>query len=402
MAISSWRSNIRTGLVILGAGLICTYLYTKAMEKAPTPKPELKINILGTTVKAVNSIKLSVVNTSISEGECLWIKPWFIRPVSRFKHAQMTFFSKPIMQSLKTIATTRHWNFALISNDSTAGLSRLHKYTSMQNSFTIVITSSRFYKHFEIQDLSYSKNALVSAIRYAFKITGGKKGQLIAFREHFSKYGCNLDNLDVMPRSFLLDNPKECLQFFKYADKDPDSWWVLKESSGYGGTGVTIHSNLTRLYNDFSLCSNTKEFIVQKYLPDLLLLNKRKFDIRGLVLIASTDPYFLFHHNGYLRVSMKQFSPDGGKEAHITNSHIQVNAENYLPNEHLWSFERFQSYLDENMPDNNGFVKNRLIPFIEKTALFILQTGVPFNVVVACRHREIELLCVHSVCIVCE
>lgn len=384
MAISRWNwKNIRTGLVILGAGLVCTYLYTIAI--APTPKqPVLKKVLSIGTLKAVkSSIKSPVLNVSISNGDCRWVEPWFTHPLSYFKHTQMTFFSKPIMQSLKTISIRRHWHFGLISNDSVSSLSRLQDYVSINNSFTIVITSSRFYKHFAIQALSHSKNALVSAVRYAFKITGGKKGQLIAFREHFLKYGCDLDDLNVLPRSFLLDNPKECLQFFKYADKDPDSWWVLKESSGYGGTGVTIHSNLTKLYNDFSLCSNTKEFIVQKYILDPLLLNKRKFDIRGLVLIASTDPYFLFHHDGYLRVSMKEFSPEGGKEAHITNSHIQVNAENYSPNEHLWSFERFQSYLDANMPDNDGFVRNRLIPFIKKTALFILQTGV-FTVVCGC------------------
>ncbi len=382
-----WKKNVRTGLVILGVGLVCTYLYTKVMKHAPTSKPMLKNTFpitTNTVTKAVNnSIKLSVINTSISNGDCRWVKQWFVRPVSRFRHTQLAFFSKPIMSSLKTISIRRHWEMTLISNDSTSGLSRLHEYVSTENSFTIVITSSRFYKHSAVQTLSHSPNILVSAIRYAFKITGGKKGQLVAFREHFSNYGCNLNDLDIIPRSFLLDDPKECLQFFKYADKDPDSWWVLKESSGYGGTGVTIHSNLTKLYNDFSFCSNTKEFIVQKYIPDPLLLNARKFDIRALVLIASTDPYYLFHHNGYLRVSMKKFSPEGGKEAHLTNSHIQVNAENYSPNEHLWSFERFQSYLDVNMPDNNGFVRNHLIPFIKKTALFILQTGVPFNVVVA-------------------
>ena len=390
MAISSWKRNIRLGLVILGAGLICTYLYTRAMENAPT------VTVVKRNTEIINRLKVEEstvsVNVNISEGECRWIKPWFNRPVSSFERTQMIFFGKPFMQSLKNIATERHWGLGLILNDSTSGLSRLHNYLSVHDSFTIVITSSRFYKYFALQNLSQSKNALVSAVRYAFKITGGKKGQLVAFREHFLKYGCNLDDLEVMPRSFLLDSTKECLQFFKYADKNPDNWWVLKESSGYGGTGITIHSNLTKLYKDFSLCTNTKEYVVQKYLPSPLLLHKRKFDIRGLVLIASTQPYLLFHHNGYLRVSMKQFSPQGGKEAHITNSHLQVNAKNYSPDEHLWSFERFQSYLDEYVPENNDFVRSRLVPFIKKTALFILQTGVYMYVC----HRRSEFLSFRS------
>ncbi len=89
---------------------------------------------------------------------------------------------------------------------------------------------------------------------------------------------------------------------------------------------------------------------------------------------------------------MKQFSPQGGKEAHITNSHLQVNAKNYSPDEHLWSFERFQSYLDEYVPENNDFVRSRLVPFIKKTALFILQTGVYMYVC----HRRSEFLSFRS------
>lgn len=367
MAISSIRKNLRVAMVILGVGLLCTYLYTKTVYQASTVSISKRENL--------NIIKKEAFPPNVSEGECRWMKPWYIRPISRYKHTQMIFFAKPYMQSLKTIAMNRHWKTVLITNDSTIGLAQLHNYLTSPDTFTIVVTSSRLYKHSTVQRLSQMKTALVSAIRYSFKITGGKRGQLIAFREHFSKYGCSFNNMEIMPRSFLLDNVKECLQFFKYANQNPNSWWVLKESANYGGMGITIHSNLTILYKHFRVCTNTKEYVVQKYLRDPLLINKRKFDIRGLVLITSTRPYLLFHHNGYLRVSMKDYTTDGGREAHITNSHLQVNAHNYSPNEHLWSFERFQNYLDNYLPGNGDFVNTRLVPFIKNTALFILQTG---------------------------
>ena len=303
---------------------------------------------------------------------CWRVEPWFHR---HYLETHLIFFGKPIMQAIRSICIQRRWKMKLILNDSSSGLRELENSLS-PHVFTIAFTSSRALRHPLIQQLANSTNALVSGIRYAFKITGAKKGQLEAFREQFNSFGCTLEDADIMPRSFLMDSPHDCLQFFKYANSRPTSSWVLKTSQGYGGDGITILPNLTRLHRDFGTCQGNGEYVVQEYLSNLLLVEGRKFDVRALVLIAGTTPYLLFHHDGYLRVSVKEFDPNGGRAVHLTNSHVQVISTGFDPEKHFWSFQRFQEYLDVYRPENGGFVRNRLIPFIQKTSLFILQAGI--------------------------
>lgn len=318
--------------------------------------------------------KLSKLNTTEVRpvSDCRWVKPWFLDHTWPVTH--LVFYAKPIMQVVKSICIQRRWRLKLILNDSSHGLAEL-KGSLQSNVFTIAFTSSRALRHSLIQKLANSTSALVSGIRYAYKITGAKKGQLDAFRAHFKTFGCTLEDANIMPRSFLLDDSSECTQFFKYANTRPSSPWVLKTSQGYGGDGITILPNVTSLYKDFGTCGRTEEYIAQEYLSDLLLLEGRKFDVRALVLIAGTNPYYLFHHEGYLRVSVKEFDPHGGRAVHLTNSHVQTVSEGFAPEKHFWTFQRFQEYLDLYYPENEDFVEGRLVPFIKKISLFILQTG---------------------------
>lgn len=316
-----------------------------------------------------------MTQVQLEEDKCRKQESWF--PADRrFEDIHLVFYGKPIMQALKHLSITKGWKMTLISVDNEAGVMKLERIASKPGVFTIVFTTSRKFQQPVIQRLANSSHALVSAIRYAYKISGAKKGQLQTFRAFFRKYGCRMKDKGIMPLSYMLDEAKECLDFFKYASLNPEMWWVLKPSQGYGGEGITIHTNLSVLHSKFALCDNQEQFIVQQYLPQLLLIEGRKFDVRGLVLIANANPYMLFYHEGYLRVSVEKFDGKGGRITHLTNSHIQTQARNYSPEKHFWSFSRFQRYLDAHHATNKNFVADKLVPFIKTVGLFILQAGI--------------------------
>lgn len=303
------------------------------------------------------------------------VVPWF-EPGKVYESTQIIFYGKPIMQALKRICVKKGWQMSLILHDTPEGAKELRRLTSNPSTFSIVYAPSRTYHRPIIQELAKSNNALVGSIRHAYNIAGPKKGQLTAFRDFFNKHGCDMGDIGIMPPSFIMDSPTECVQFFKYSKLNPDFWWIMKPSQGYGGEGITFHKNMSRFYRkDFASCQIKEQFIVQKYLKNMLLIEGRKFDVRGLILIAQTSPYNLFYHEGYLRLSVEKFNENGKMNVHLTNSHIQTQSQNFSVNKHFWSFQRFQEYLDVYYPSNDNFVSKKLVPFIKKIGVFLLQTG---------------------------
>ena len=290
-----------------------------------------------------------------------------------WRETTLVFFGKPTMQALKTIASRRDWKVKLVAEDTPEQLQSLVS----PKRFLVVFTSSKLYHHQILTRLANSTNALVGTLENAYRVTGAKRAQLSSFRQHFESFGCNLEATGIMPRSFILDNPTECVQFFRYGNKRPNSWWVLKPSSGQGGDGISIHSNLTYFYQEFATCMISSDHIVQEYITNPLLLDRRKFDVRAYVLIAKTSPHYLvFYHNGYLRLSVKDFDIHGEREVHLTNSHVQVKVDGFSMEKHFWSFQDLQRYLDHHRPvDGTEFVANKLVPFIQKVSLFIAHTG---------------------------
>jgi len=113
------------------------------------------------------------------------------------------------------------------------------------------------------------------------------------------------------------------------------------------------------------LNAKSRTFVVQKYIEDVLLINKRKFDIRVWVLVTH-DMQLYFFKEGYLRTSSEEFSLNGNevfnKFIHLTNNAVQKYSDNYGQHEsgNQLSFDDFAEYMQ--LHGMAGDFKGKILP----------------------------------------
>jgi hypothetical protein len=139
--------------------------------------------------------------------------------------------------------------------------------------------------------------------------------------------------------------------------------WIVKPGENTNrGSGISVCSSLEQVRNEVSSLSICPEngqkrtYILQKYIENPLLLNRRKFDIRCYSLITSINGVLqaYFYQEGYLRTSSREFSlkDTGNRLIHLTNDAVQKYSEDYGRYEagNKLSYSDLQRYFDTHYP----------------------------------------------------
>ena len=107
--------------------------------------------------------------------------------------------------------------------------------------------------------------------------------------------------------------------------EEGDTQWILKPSDLSRGRGIFI-SNEVR---DFQCDDNC---VVSRYIPNPLLINGHKFDLRIYVSVTCFDPLRIYvFREGLARFASEPYnSSKTGKFAHLTNYSINKKNENYI------------------------------------------------------------------------
>lgn len=146
-----------------------------------------------------------------------------------------------------------------------------------------------------------------------------------------------VDMCTLTPLTFAVTSPSgdthsgQCQQLDllrRAASKRSGAWFVVKPVASNRGRGIEIVSGLSGIESKLNRSSPGSRWVVQKYVPSLLL-DGRKFDIRLLLLVCSSGIYL--HMDGYARTCSTRLDGSDCSEhsAHLTNDAVQVKSAEY-------------------------------------------------------------------------
>ncbi|CAG9466879.1 unnamed protein product [Pedinophyceae sp. YPF-701] len=121
---------------------------------------------------------------------------------------------------------------------------------------------------------------------------------------------------DFVPPFYVL--PDEWTEFRSYMSRNPKAMYIRKPVASSRGRGVRMVVNPNKL-------PRNKEFMVQRYIENPLLVDGRKFDLRLYVVVTCLDPLRVYvYEEGLVRFASTAYSTDSRKKAvHITNYTVQ-------------------------------------------------------------------------------
>ena len=187
----------------------------------------------------------------------------------------------------------------------------------------------------------------------------------------------------VMPESFLL--PLEWTRFSEAFRRDEEelgerNFWIIKPVGSSRGRGIFITNDLKKLSEKKSKLDNS---VVQKYIPDPLLIGGYKFDFRLYVLVTSFCPLEAFlYTQGFARLSTVQFSMDPktvtNRMMHLTNyavqkenaSHVDLDMGDRLRGGSKLSIKRLWEILEDRGIDSKA-VWERIKEVVIKTLMVV-------------------------------
>ena len=129
--------------------------------------------------------------------------------------------------------------------------------------------------------------------------------------------------------------------------------WIMKPSNLSRGRGVTCVDSLKPIEESLS-ATNDSGLIVQKYIENPLIIDKRKFDIRQWVLVTSLNPLTIYMwKEPYLRFGAEDYIMDDLNNiySHLTNNSIAKHSSQFKKEKKfegdMWKCSNFEKLLGE-------------------------------------------------------
>jgi tubulin polyglutamylase TTLL5 len=308
------------------------------IKRNKTPETTTKNGISSPTSTSVNTSSSTVaVNVNNSYGNKNAVKPSAVKAYQEFiffktiKEHQVC--SGPLSSHLYTRGGSNDYaelTFKLLKCESRLVRSTLEAvgftYTESHDwNLLWIAASGKPYLYDGLNE--YQK---INHYPNSYEITRKDKLCLnvLKMQEKFGKR-----NFHIIPDTYLL--PDEFADFFAEFHQLKNSegrkpLWIIKPNASSQGKGIYLIDDINEIDLDESM-------VVSKYVPNPLLINGHKFDLRIYVLVTSFDPFRVYvYKEGLTRFATEEYTTATNKKSryiHLTNYSLNKKNANWKTNE---------------------------------------------------------------------
>lgn len=112
------------------------------------------------------------------------------------------------------------------------------------------------------------------------------------------------------------------------------AYWFLKPGENSNrGNGISVEKSFNCIKDRVAQLHNERTLIIQKYITNLFLYDRRKFDIRVYMMGVNIGGALKFYwlDEGYIRTCCYRYNLEdyGNLYIHLTNDAVQQSSEKY-------------------------------------------------------------------------
>lgn len=221
-------------------------------------------------------------------------------------------------------------------------------------------------------------------------MTGNILEQYVSREKYVKKFGCSLNDIKIQTPRYRTDIKSDCKKFISRVHSNTRRVWVkheaapnpqqpqskpvVKTSVLLGATEVDVQPPFKSAcaespHDERALDSLTDAVLMVQGIDKPLLIQKKLFDVRGYMLIASTMPYMVFFRRGYIRRAEADFSASD-KSSFMPGKFDGVQARD----RHL-SLEKFQQHFANAKVTGTHYVDTHLHSAMKQIANFVFHSS---------------------------
>jgi Tubulin-tyrosine ligase family len=247
------------------------------------------------------------------------------------------------------------------------------------------VINSHSYTSLLLKEINSSTSRLYNKLEHNQHLAN-KKGLLKSLKAYYETMGKNV--FDYHPITFHVTSGDKDPEFMNFVEaynkidksrkkKKQKNLWIIKPGENSNrGNGIQVSKSLAEIKqilkdNTDPRTSQSRTYILQKYIEKPLLVHNRKFDIRCYSMITCINSVLqaYFYVDGYIRTSSVEYSLNetSNNFIHLTNDAVQKHSENYgkYEDNNKMTYKDLQRYLEYQYPDKKINFFTGILPKIK-------------------------------------